>query len=269
MAGTTLPPETGSVTRFDAVERALHWVNAGLFAVLIVTGAALYVPALASLVGRRPLVAAVHLYCGLALPVPVAASVLGPWGAALRADLRRLNRWNDHDRRWLRLALAPRAVRQEGSADLRLGKFNAGQKLNAAFVAGAATVMLGTGVIMRWYGWWPLSWRTGATFVHDWLAVAVAAVIAGHVAFAVSQPAALRSMVTGRVSRRWARRHAPAWLDEPDVGATVRGDRAEYPTPVASTDFSHRRAAAAPSAAAAGGRTRRGLPRTWKGPSGP
>ena len=267
MAETTLPPE--AITRFDGVERVLHWVNAALFVALIFTGAALYVPALAALVGRRPLVASIHLYCGVAVPFPVAASIAGPWGRRLRADLRRLNRWNDHDLRWLRVAFSPAPVRRQARAHLVLGKFNAGQKLNAAFVAGAATVMLGTGVIMRWYGWWPLSWRTGATFVHDWLALAVVAVVVGHVAFAVREPPALRAMVTGRISRRWARVHAPAWLEEADDQATVRGDRAGYATPVASTDCSHRRAAATPSVAAPGGRTRRGLPRNCSGPSGP
>ena len=36
-------------------------------------------------------------------------------------------------------------------AGVRLGKFNPGQKLNAAFIAGAAIVMLATGSIMKWF----------------------------------------------------------------------------------------------------------------------
>ena len=53
-----------------------------------------------------------------------------------------------------------------------MGKFNAGQKLNAIFVAGCIPVMLATGGIMRWFDPFPLAWRTGATFVHDWTTLA-------------------------------------------------------------------------------------------------
>ena len=108
---------------------------------------------------------------------------------------------------------------RNGESDLRgvrVGKFNAGQKLNAAFVAGAGLVMLGTGVIMRWYHPWPLNWRTGATFVHDWLALAVGIAIIGHVAMALRDPEALRAMFVGTVRQAWAKRHAPAWLDGND-----------------------------------------------------
>jgi formate dehydrogenase subunit gamma len=206
----------GSLDRFDRVERALHWVNAALFLVLMFTGAALYLAPLASVVGRRALVEDIHVWCGVALPFPFLAALCGPWGRRLRLDVRRWNRWTAADRTWLRTLNAQRARRRAILEQLEVGKFNAGQKLNAAFIAGAGLVMLGTGLIMRWYHPWPLSWRTGATFVHDWLALAVIVVVVGHVTMAVRDPAALRSMVTGRISAAWARRHAPAWADGSD-----------------------------------------------------
>ena len=76
--------------------------------------------------------------------------------------------------------------------------------------------MLGTGALLRWYVPFPLSWRAGATFVHNWLAVAFVIVILGHIALALADREALRAMLRGRVSRAWAARHAPAWLDESD-----------------------------------------------------
>ena len=90
-------------------------------------------------------------------------------------------------------------------------KFNAGQKLNAAFVAGAIPVMLITGAVMRWFHPFPLSWRTGATFVHDSLFLALVVVIVGHVMFAFSDRESLRGMLRGGVSRAWARRRHPRW----------------------------------------------------------
>lgn len=211
MVATTRPPSEGAYLRFDRAERALHWVNAGLFLVLTLTGAALYLEPVGAIVGRRALVVDIHVYAGVALPLPVILAVAGRWGRGLRADLRRFNRWTVTDRSWLRALCRPAPQRRREMAALELGKFNPGQKLNAAFIAGAGLVMLGTGLIMRFYSPWPLSWRTGATFVHDWLALSIGIVVIGHVTMALRDPASLRSMFTGRISREWARRHAGSW----------------------------------------------------------
>jgi formate dehydrogenase subunit gamma len=219
MAATTRPPKSERATpliRFDAVERVVHWVNAVLFLVLVVTGAALYLQPVGAIVGRRALVQDIHLYCGLALPVPVLVAAAGYWGRSFRRDLGRLNRWSRVDGKWLARAVKARFPMPKNITS-GVGKFNAGQKLNAAFVAGAGLVMLGTGVIMHWFHPWPLSWRTGATFVHDWIALAIGLVIIGHVGMAVRDPDALKSMFTGRISRRWAEKHAPLWVRELDT----------------------------------------------------
>src|SRR5699024_9413333 len=64
-------PATGdAVVRFDGVERALHWVNAVVVLTLIATGSVMYIGSLSALVGRRELVEQIHLWSGLALPVP-------------------------------------------------------------------------------------------------------------------------------------------------------------------------------------------------------
>jgi len=202
------------VLRFDRVERAVHWVNAALFLILIVTGAALYFTPLIALVGRRRLIEQVHLYAGLSLPLPLLVGVAGSWGRGLRRDVNRINGWTEADLQWLRGLVDTASGRRQTALRPQLGKFNAGQKLNAAFVAGGGLVMLGTGALLHWYVPFPLSWRAGATFVHNWLAVTLVIVIVGHITLAVADREALRAMLGGRVSRAWAARHAPAWLDE-------------------------------------------------------
>lgn len=200
--------------RFDGVERAVHWVNAGLFMILVATGAALYFTPLIALVGRRGLIEQIHLYAGLALPLPLLLGLAGGWGRRLRGDVSRMNRWTEEDMRWLRGLIETASGREQTAPHPRLGKFNPGQKLNAAFVAGGGLVMLGTGALLRWYGPFPLPWRAGATFVHNWLAFALVIVILGHVAFALADRDALRAMLRGHISRAWAARHALGWLDE-------------------------------------------------------
>lgn len=231
MTDTAAPARPRALLRFDAVERIVHWANAVLFAVLVATGAALYFSPLIALVGRRELVERIHVYAGLALPVPLLAALVGSRGSQLRQDLRRLNRWTGADRRWLTLLTRAKPTRQAARRDLPTGKFNAGQKLNAAFTAGGGLVMLGTGVILRWYRPFPLSWREGATVVHDWFFLFFVLAITGHVLLALADPQALRSMWTGRISRAWARRHAPTWLDELDAGALEVGDPGADPAP--------------------------------------
>jgi formate dehydrogenase subunit gamma len=223
MAVTTPPsPEaagSAQLLRFDAIERAAHWLTALMFLTLLATGAILYVPALVSLIGQRRMVERVHVDVGLCLPLPLIVSLAGAWGKGLRADIRRLNRWTKGDRQWLRFVLhrtSPRGV--------PVGKFNAGQKLNAAITGGVILVMLMTGSVMHWEYYWPLSWRTGATFAHDVVAFGFLAVVIGHVGMALAHPGALRSIFTGRVTRAWAKKHSPLWLDEIE-GRSARGRR--------------------------------------------
>jgi formate dehydrogenase subunit gamma len=188
----------------------LHWASAALFLLLLATAAVLYVAPLSAAVGRRPLVRDTHVIAGLLLPLPWLVARFGPWSAGLRADVRRLGRWDDLDRRWLR------SFGRDPFA--RLGKFHPLQKLNAAFTAGSIPVMLATGIVMRWFDPFPLEWRTGATFVHDWLSLGLFVVITIHIGKALSDRDALGGMWGGTVRTEWARRRHPRWED----GATGR-----------------------------------------------
>ncbi len=224
-------PARARLPRFDENEQAVHWVNAALFGVLIVTAALLYIGQLSALVGHREIVRQIHVACGLALPFPLLAARLGPWRRAFTDDVRELARFDDDDRRWLRSL--------GRSKDVRMGKFHPGQKLNAAFTLGAIVVMLGTGSIMHWFSLFPVEWRTGATFVHDWLAITLAVVIAGHLKMAFSDDDSLRGMTQGWVPAGWARRHRPKWYQAmtgraaapPNTGAGAAAAEPGSPTP--------------------------------------
>lgn len=216
-----IPSDTvqgAAVVRFDRPERWLHWSNAILFLLLLTTGMTLYVGPLSELVGRRVLLKDVHVISGLLLPVPLVMAYAGTWRRGLRRDVRRFARWSVDDRRWL-VSLG----RRGGD---RMGKFNAGQKLNAIFVAGCIPLMLATGTIMRWFTPFPLSWRTGATFVHDWLALVLLAVVVGHIAKAVADPVAMRSMRSGVMPMDRVERRHPRWFREitsPPAGPASSG----------------------------------------------
>ncbi|GHH92272.1 cytochrome b/b6 domain-containing protein [Streptomyces capillispiralis] len=197
-------PPAAAVRRFGRAPRWVHRATAALMGVCVLSAACLYVPQLAQLVGRRALVVTLHEWSGLALPVPVLAGLAS---RAFRADLGRLNRFGPHDRTWLRAALR----RDKRPSSRPAGKFNAGQKVYAAWIAGATLVMLGTGLLMWFTQLTPLVWRTSATFVHDWLALTIGIVLAGHIGMAWADPEARRGMRTGTVRREWAEREHPLW----------------------------------------------------------
>ncbi|MFF9409296.1 cytochrome b/b6 domain-containing protein [Streptomyces anandii] len=203
-ADPAAPPGARTVRRFTRAERWVHRITAALMGVCVVTAACLYIPQLAELVGRRELVVRVHECAGLALPVPV---LLGLASRAFRADLRFLNRFGPHDRLWLRAALR----RDQRPASRPAGKFNAGQKVYAAWIAGAGLVMLGTGLMMWFTHLTPLMWRTSATFVHDWLALTIGIVLAGHIGMAIADPEARHGLRTGWVTSDWADSEHPLW----------------------------------------------------------
>ena len=209
-------PSEPDLLRFDRVERAVHWLSAALFLVLLATGLTLYGFPGTQWVGRRLLLKNMHVVSGALLPIPLLAGIATRAGRQLRTDLHRVARWTADDRRWWSRGNRHRVA---------LGKFNPGQKLNTAFVGASLIVMSATGWMLRFPDPFSNSLRRGATAIHDWFAFALLVTAIGHVALAWADKDALRSMVHGRVSAAWARVHAPRWYAE--RRATVPANRSE------------------------------------------
>jgi len=210
-ATSTLP--RGYLQRFDAVERLVHWSTAVIMLTLIVTGAILYLPALALRVGHRGLVENIHVITGLCLLGPLVLGLLGPWRRRLVADLRRFDRWEPADFDWFR-----NRARRLG---LARDKFSGGQKFEASLLGAAMVAALVTGVIMRYAPSSWVRWASGATLVHDSLFFLIVVAVLAHITFALSRPDQLISMFNGRISRSWARVHARAWLSEVEASESI------------------------------------------------
>ena len=190
------------VRRFSRTERAVHWVHASAFLVLLGSGLVLYLPSLAAEIGRRPLVKDVHLFTALAWAVALLTVVALGDRRGLRATTRELDVFDADDRRWL----LGRHARQ--------GRFNAGQKLNAALTAAFAVLLAVSGVLL-WLGERDTRFRLDSTIVlHDVVAYLSVALLAGHLYLAVIHPStrhALRGITVGTVREDWAREHHPKW----------------------------------------------------------
>ena len=192
------------VRRFSRTERVLHWIHASAFFVLLATGLVLYLPSLAAAVGRRPVVKEVHLVTALVWAVALVAVVVAGDRRGLRRTLRELDVFDADDWRWLSGRRAPQ------------GRFNAGQKLNAALTAAFAVLFVVSGLLL-WLGERDTRFRFGSTIVlHDVLTLASVALLAGHLYLAVLHPStrhALRGMTLGTVREEWAREHHAKWAE--------------------------------------------------------
>ncbi|MBA3366742.1 MAG: cytochrome b/b6 domain-containing protein [Actinobacteria bacterium] len=204
------------VRRFSRTERALHWLHAGAFFVLLFSGLVLYLPSLSVAVSNRPLVKAIHVYTAIAWLLALLLVVLVGDRPGLRRTLRELDLFDRDDRRWLAARAAPQ------------GRFNAGQKLNAA-LTGAIAVLFSVSGFLLWYGERDTDFRwTSTILLHDALTAVSVLLVAGHLYLTLIHPStrhSLRGMTLGSVREDWARQHHVKWVP-PE----------EHPRPERATD---------------------------------
>jgi formate dehydrogenase subunit gamma len=123
----------------------------------------------------------------------------------LRQTLRDFDRFDADDMLWLRRVPRPQ------------GRFNAGQKVNAA-LTGAFAVLFAVSGSLLWLGERDHRFQLASTILlHDWLTLISLVLLVGHLYLALIYPAtrhSLRGMTTGSVRRDWAERHHPKWVRE-------------------------------------------------------
>lgn len=210
---TRTGPEPRLVRRFSRTERLLHWTNALGFFFLLASGLVLYVPALSIAIGRRLVIQRLHFYAGLVwIGALVAIALLGDRRGLLRTA-GELDAFDGDDLRWL---LGRRPARQ--------GRFNAGQKINAALTLAITVLFLVSGLLL-WFGERDTGLRFASTILlHDGLMFAAVLLVIGHIYLAAVHPPtrhSLRGMTRGSVREDWARSHHPKWRWPEEESATT------------------------------------------------
>ena len=222
------PKPAARVARFSVSARALHWLLAVTFLLMLGSGLALYLPGLATILDR-PTAKAWHINSALALAAGVLLMVMMR-GSRLPTTLRQLDRFDGDDRRWL--FGWSRFGRREPPPPQ--GRFNAGQKLNTAIVSGLMVVMFVTGALL-WFGERDTRLRfEGTVIIHDWVTWILIALVLGHLYLALvhrSTRHALRGMILGDVDRDWALRHHRKWVESEERRAAIAADQAGLADP--------------------------------------
>jgi formate dehydrogenase subunit gamma len=200
----TAPANPRRLQRYGRSERALHWVHATAFSILLVSGLCLYLPSLAETVGRRPMLKSIHLYTALAWLVALVLIVVLGDRRALRATLREVEYLDRDDRAWLLGRHTPQ------------GRLNAGQKLNTIASAAFAILFAISGFFL-WYGERDTRFRIpNALLLHDWLMYVSLILFLGHLYLALILPStrhSLSGITRGWVREDWARRRHAKWVD--------------------------------------------------------
>ncbi len=230
------------VVRFSPTERAFHWAFAIPFLGMLLSGLPLSFPSLRAWIdGYTPEIGLrLHLACAVAWILgPLLVVTVGHRKAlaTVVSDLSAIAR-----EEWLWARNLPRWLLGLPCEMTGVGKFNAGQKLNASFIAAMSVLFAMTGVIL-WVGWQSPS-MVGRVIVgwsrrlHYLATLLILAPLFGHIVLATIHPrsrASLRGMLFGVVDADWARDHHPAWYAE--VGGELNGpERLEGP---GSSDRDH------------------------------
>lgn len=212
-------PSGETVPRFNALERANHWMTSSAFVVMALTGLVILYgkPLLLPLVGEH----ALGWIAWWSAWLHMSASVPFVLGIALMAVLwLRQNLITRLDLEWLRRF---GGFLHDSPDKPSAARFNAGQKLVFWGVLLGGLAALATGLALmfpfRGLGYDGMQW---AQLLHAAIGLAMVALIIGHIYIGtVGMEGAIDAMWSGRVDRNWAKEHHDLWYPE------VSGERRE------------------------------------------
>jgi formate dehydrogenase subunit gamma len=198
-----------TLIRYSVPTRANHWITAGCFVLLVLSGLAMFDPALfflSSLFGGGQSTRAVHPWLGVVLVLSFFILFIQFW---------RHNLWNRDDTRWIG-AIRYLLVNDEEHVP-PVGRYNAGQKF-VFWAMALLIVLLFISGLATWdeyfFPYTTIEQKRVAVLIHSMAAVAGIAVLIMHVYAGVWIRGSVRGMVRGYVTAGWAWRHHRKWLLE-------------------------------------------------------
>jgi formate dehydrogenase subunit gamma len=198
-----------AIERYSAMERSNHWLVAVCFALLALSGLALFHPSmfwLSMLFGGGPWTRVLHPFIGLLMFVSF---------VVLAARFWRHNLPGRNDLQWL--GNISNVLRNREDRLPAVGRYNAGQKLLFFTMIGCMLALLATGVVI-WRAYFSQIFsitaiRTSA-LIHAFLAFVLICSIIVHIYAGLWVKGTMGAMIRGTVSYGWAKHNHRAWHDE-------------------------------------------------------
>ncbi len=195
------------VARYSGLQRVNHWLTAGLFTLLGLSGLAFFSPYLfflTGIFGGGQAARTIHPWLGCALFASFAFLFVGFW---------RLNLLNRDDAQWA--ARFGDVVSNRHDRLPLLEKYNLGQKFVFWSQTLMITVMFASGLVIwdqYFFAYTSIDTKRWAVLAHSVAAVVAIAVIFVHVYAAIWVSGTTRAMIRGDVTGGWAFRHHRKWF---------------------------------------------------------
>jgi formate dehydrogenase subunit gamma len=197
----------GTLTRNTTAARINHWITAGCFVLLMLSGLSMFDPMLfflSGLFGGGQSTRAIHPWIGIVLLVSYAGLIVQFW---------RDNFWSRDDVAWMRAI--PQVLANEEKGVPEVARFNAGQKFVFWSMALLVPALFVTGIVIWDVYFSPyttIELQRVAVLIHSMAAIAAIIVWIIHVYAAIWVRGSVRAMTQGYVTPGWAWRHHRKWL---------------------------------------------------------
>lgn len=194
-------------TRF--IDRASHWLMVVCFFTVALSGLSWFFPSLNwlnAVFGTPQLARILHPFVGVVVFL------------ILMFMFTRFVRYNLPERQdaiWFRNVKT--VLSGDHSQPLQIGKYNAGQKILFWGIMGLITLLMLSGVVI-WRPWFAHYFSIPliriALFTHALAGISLILLIIGHIYLAFWVKGSIRGMITGYVSRTWAKSHHDRWYQQ-------------------------------------------------------
>ncbi|MFV9473315.1 formate dehydrogenase subunit gamma [Advenella sp. RU8] len=195
------------IQRYNKAERVNHWIVAGCFVLLAISGLAFFYPAffwLTGVFGTPQLARIIHPFVGVVMFVGFFIQFFRYW---------KYNFMEKEDVKWL--TSVGQILKGEEVGDT--GKYNAGQKIMFWLMTICMLTLLASGFI-AWRPYFadmfPIPVIRIALLLHAVSALVLITGIIVHVYAAIWIKGTIRAMVEGVVTQAWAKAHHPRWYRE-------------------------------------------------------
>ena len=208
------------ILRTKFPERLCHWLIVACFFLAATSGLSWFFPTfsgLSAFLGTPQMARVLHPFLGIAVFLGL---------CYMFVKFVKYNLPARTDAIWMRNL--GKVVSGDHSQKLRIGKYNAGQKILFWAIMVSILVLLVSGLVM-WRAYFAEFFTVPvlrlAILAHAIAGIGLILLILGHIYLAIWVRGSVSGMVTGYVSRSWARQHHDRWAEELEAREN-HGDRA-------------------------------------------
>jgi len=200
----------GRILRYEFHERLTHWIAAGSYIYLLLTGLAFYSPWcfwIAALLGGGQVSRMLHPWAGLIFTAAI-VKMFSMWSAQMHPTKADKAWWDS----------IGHYIRNEDDQMPAAGRYNAGQKLLfwGFIICGVLLLLSGAILWFPEYVPWSLRFlRYLAVLIHPSAALLTIGLFLIHIYMSVfAERGAFGSIIRGDVSLAFAKRYHPGWYEE-------------------------------------------------------